>query len=88
MCVRACVCVRACLGVCLKTSAHSHYLCAGAVELEGVEDRVNGVNGCDVRFSKSGGPLFETLSESKSFLKRQTLLIFLLSNIFLRLYKK
>lgn len=65
-----------------------HMVCVCAVELERGEGRVSGLNGCDVRFSKSGGPLVETLSESKSFLKRQTLLIFLLSSIFLRLYKK
>lgn len=39
-------------------------------------------------FQSQGDLLVETLSESKSFLKRQTLLIFLLFSIFLRLYKK
>lgn len=56
------------------------WMCSGTGR--GGEEKVSGVNGCDVRFSKSGGPLVETLSESKSFLKRQTLLIFLLSSIF------
>ena len=45
-------------------------------------ETVGVVNGQAVRFSKSGGPLVETLSESKSFLERQTLLIFLLFSIF------
>lgn len=55
---------------------------------KGGGETVVGVNGRAVRFSKSGGPLVETLSESKSFLERQTLLIFLLFSIFLPLYKK
>lgn len=80
-----CVCMRVCdFGI----SAHTvcvltHHLCAS--ELEGGGEPDGGVNGQAVRFSKSGGPLVETLSESKSFLKRQTLLIFLLFSIFLRL---
>lgn len=67
---------------------YAHYPCACAAELEGGGEPVSRVNGRAVRFSKSGGPLVETLSESKSFLERQTLLIFLLFSIFLRLYKK
>lgn len=64
-------------GVCTCT------LSACAAELEGGgENSEQGRAGGDVRFSNSGGPLVETLSESKSFLKRQTLLIFLLFSIF------
>lgn len=82
------MCVRV-LGISAHTvCVHTHHLCACASELEGGGDMVGGVNGWAVRFSKSGGPLVETLSESKSFLERQTLLIFLLFRIFLRLYKK
>lgn len=81
-----CACVRV-LGISAHTvCVHTHHLCAS--ELEGGGEMVGGVNGRAVRFSKSGGPLVETLSESKSFLERQTLLIFLLFRIFLRLYKK
>lgn len=67
---------------------HTHHLCACASELEGGGETVGGVNGWAVRFSKSGGPLVETLSESKSFLERQTLLIFLLFSIFFTFYIK
>lgn len=49
---------------------------------KGGRETVGGVNGQAVRFSKSGGPLVQTLSDSKSFLERQTLLIFLLFSIF------
>lgn len=66
----------------LGISAHTHNPCACASELEAGGETVGGVNGRAVRFSKSGGPLVETLSESKSFLERQTLLIFLLFSIF------
>lgn len=67
---------------------HIICVCARASELEGVRETVGGVNGRAVRFSKSGGPLVETLSESKSFLERQTLLIFLLFSIFFYIYIK
>lgn len=78
MCECVCACV---LGISARTvCVHTHYLCAS--ELEGGGETVGGVNGRAVRFSKSGGPLVETLSESKSFLERQTLLIFLLFSIF------
>lgn len=76
--------MRACVfGISAHTvCVHTHYVCACASELEGGGEPDGGVNGQAVRFSKSGGPLVETLSESKSFLKRQTLLIFLLFSIF------
>lgn len=75
----ACVCV-------LRISAHTwyvymHIICVRG-NWKGNDETVSGVNGQAVRFSKSGGPLVETLSESKSFLERQTLLIFLLLSIF------
>lgn len=72
----------------LRIDAHTWYVYIHIIcvhvhgNWKGDGETVSGVNGRAVRFSKSGGPLVETLSESKSFLERQTLLIFLLFSIF------
>lgn len=80
----ACVQNQCAYGVCalhiIRAHVHRNW--------KGAEKQSLGVNGRAVRFSKSGGPLVETLSESKSFLERQTLLIFLLFSIFFYVYIK
>lgn len=66
-----------------EVCVHTHHPCASQLEGDGEQD--DGVND---QFSKSGGPLVETLSESKSFLNRQTLLIFLFSIFYVYIKSK
>ena len=73
------------MSVCLE-SVRTRYVYVHIIRVhrnwKGGGETVGGVNGRAVSFQSQGDLLVETLSESKSFLKRQTLLIFLLLSIF------